>query len=95
MSSNKIENPRVSVTRKLPEAIESRLSDLFETTLRTEDTSLNQAELKALISDCDVFVPTVTDDINADVIAAASKNLKLIANFGACLLYTSPSPRDA
>ena len=83
MSFKKIENPRVSVTRRLPEAVELRLSDLFKTTLRNEDTSLSQADLKALISDCDVFVPTVTDDINADVIAAASNDLKLIANFGA------------
>lgn len=83
MSFKKIENPRVSVTRRLPEAVEQRLSDLFRTTLRTEDSPLNQADIKALISDCDVFVPTVTDDINADVIAAASNDLKLIANFGA------------
>lgn len=83
MTFKKIDNPRVSVTRRLPETVELRLSDLFRTTLRTEDSPLSQADIKALISDCDVFVPTVTDDINADVIAAASKDLKLIANFGA------------
>jgi glyoxylate reductase len=75
--------PRVCVTRRLPENVESRMVDLFDTTLRNQDTPLGQDELKTLISNCDVFVPTVTDDINAEVIAAASPELKLIANFGA------------
>jgi len=76
-------NPRVSVTRRLPKNVEDRMTDLFKTTLRDKDTPLNQDELKTAIARCDVFVPTVTDDINADVIAAASPDLKLIANFGA------------
>lgn len=75
--------PRVSVTRKLPDAVEARMSDLFDVRLRADDTPMSQAELKAAIADCDVFVPTVTDDINADVIAAASPRISLIANFGA------------
>jgi len=83
MSSTKHSRPRVTVTRRLPEAIELRMKDLFETTLRDEDTPLSQAELKAVIATCDVFVPTVTDEIDAEVIAAASPDLKLIANFGA------------
>lgn len=83
MSFDKLTNPRVSVTRRLPQSVEERLTALFNTTLRDEDTPLSEDALKAAISDCDVFVPTVTDEINSDVIAAASPNLKLIANFGA------------
>ena len=83
MSFDKLSNPRVSVTRRLPKNIEERMVDLFDTTLRDEDTPLSQDELKAAIASCDVFVPTVTDDINASVIEAASSDLKLIANFGA------------
>ena len=83
MSFPKHARPRVNVTRRLPNVVETRMADLFETALRDEDTPLSEAELKAVIANCDVFVPTVTDDINADVIAAASKDLKLIANFGA------------
>ena len=30
----------------------------------------------------DVLVPTVTDDIDASILAQAGPNLKLIANFG-------------
>lgn len=83
MNSQKLNKPRVSVTRRLPKNVEDRMVNLFETTLRDEDTPLTQAELKAAIASCDVFVPTVTDDVNADVIAAASPDLRLIANFGA------------
>jgi len=82
MSYPSVPNPRVIVTRRLPKEVETRLGDLFGATLRTDDTPMTQAELKAAIAQCDVFVPTVTDDINAEIIAAG-KNLKLIANFGA------------
>ena len=40
------------------------MTDLFEAVLRTDDTPMSAAELKAAIANCDVFVPTVTDDIN-------------------------------
>ncbi len=77
------QKPTVFVTRRLPDAIEARLGDLFDTQLRGDDTPMTEAALKTAIADCDVFVPTVTDHITADVIAAASPHLKLIANFGA------------
>ena len=83
MSFQKLMNPRVSVTRRLPKNIEERMTDLFNTTLRDEDIPLSQEDLKTAIAECDVFVPTVTDNIDASVIAAASPDLKLIANFGA------------
>lgn len=75
--------PRVVVTRRLPDIIEARLRDLFDVTLRRDNTPMTQDELKAAIRDCDVFVPTVTDRIDADVIEAAGEDLRLIANFGA------------
>jgi len=76
-------SPRVFVTRRLPLEIEARMADLFDTVLRSDDRPLTQAELKAGIADCDVFVPNVSDDINGEVVAAASDRLRLIANFGA------------
>ena len=75
--------PRVIVTRKLPPEIEERLTTLFETKLNASDSPMSSSELKAAVQNCDVLVPTVTDHIDADVIAAAGPDLKLIANFGA------------
>lgn len=75
--------PKVVVTRRLPDEVETRMADLFETVLRTDDTPMTQAELAAAISSCDVFVPTVTDKIDAAILSYASPDLRLIANFGA------------
>ncbi|QFT78006.1 Glycerate dehydrogenase [Erythrobacter sp. THAF29] len=59
------------------------MSELYETLLNTEDKPMSREELVAAMQDCDVLVPTVTDTIDAEMIAAASERLKLIANFGA------------
>ena len=75
--------PKVIVTRRLPVEVENRMADMFDTVLRVDDTPMTQDELAAAISDCDVFVPTVTDRIDAAVLSHASDNLRLIANFGA------------
>ncbi|MBL8656852.1 MAG: D-glycerate dehydrogenase [Altererythrobacter sp.] len=75
--------PRVFVTRHLLPEVEERLSALFETTLNTADRPLAREELAAAMQACDVLVPTVTDRIDAELIAAAGPDLRLIASFGA------------
>lgn len=75
--------PKVFVTRKLPDNIETRMAELFDVTFNLRDVPLNADQLKAAVAEADVLVPTVTDDITDDVIAAAGEQLKLIANFGA------------
>lgn len=75
--------PKVIVTRKLPDPIETRMAELFDVTLNLADTPMDAAALKAAVAEADVLVPTVTDDIGAEVISAAGEKLKLIANFGA------------
>jgi glyoxylate reductase len=72
----------VIVTRKLPDAIETRMRELFDTRLNVEDKPLSQAELIEAIQKADVLVPTVTDRIDSKVLVRAGPNLKLIANFG-------------
>ena len=74
--------PLVVVTRKLPEVVETRMRELFETRLNIDDRPLSQTELIEAAGEADVLVPTVTDRIDRAVIAQAGPNLKLIANFG-------------
>ncbi|MBK4215358.1 D-glycerate dehydrogenase [Paracoccus caeni] len=74
---------RVSVTRQLPEAVETRMKELFDVTLREDERRLNREELVRMMQDTDVLVPTVTDQIDANMLAQAGERLKLIANFGA------------
>lgn len=73
----------VTVTRRLPDAVETRMRELFDVKLRDDDTPMTSADLVAAMQTCDVLVPTVTDDINAKVIGQAGDRLKLIASYGA------------
>ena len=75
--------PRVFVTRHLMPSVEDRMRELFDVRLNQSDTPLTRAQLIAAMQDCDVLVPTVTDRIDAEMIAQAGENLGLIANFGA------------
>jgi glyoxylate reductase len=74
--------PLVIVTRKLPEAVETRMRELFDARLNLDDAPMSQAALVAAMAEADVLVPTVTDRIDAKLIAKSGPNLKLIANFG-------------
>lgn len=75
--------PRVIVTRKLPDPIETRMGELFDTKLNPEDREFTRAELIDAVAEADVLVPTVTDSITSGILAEAGARLKLIANFGA------------
>ena len=74
--------PLVIVTRKLPDAIETRMRELFDTRLNVDDTPMDQAALIEAVQKADVLVPTVTDRIDSKIIVRAGPNLKLIATFG-------------
>jgi glyoxylate reductase len=74
--------PKVILTRKLPETIETRMRELFDTTLNDSDKALSLDELEMAVKTADVLVPTVTDKIDADLIAKAGSQLRLIASFG-------------
>ncbi|MEL7114656.1 MAG: D-glycerate dehydrogenase [Pseudomonadota bacterium] len=80
MASEKLS---VVVTRRLPEAVETRMSELFDVHLRAADTPMDRSALAAAMRDADVLVPTITDTIDAALLAQAGDRLKLIANFGA------------
>ncbi len=74
--------PLVIVTRKLPDVVETRMCELFDTRLNVSDQPMSQAELAEALRIADVVVPTVTDRLDARLMAQAGDQLKLIANFG-------------
>jgi glyoxylate reductase len=74
--------PVVIVTRRLPALVEHRMGELFDARFNAEDRAMDAAALASAAGEADVLVPTVTDRIDAAVIAAAGPRLKLIANFG-------------
>lgn len=73
----------VALTRRLPQAVEQRLQELFDVTLSQDDRKLSRDELVSLMQGHDVLVPTVTDTIDANMLAQAGQRLRLIANYGA------------
>lgn len=76
-------NPKVIVTRELAQAVMERMEQLFDTTNNRGDVLMDRTRLAEAMTDCDVLVPTVTDNIDASLIAGAGDRLKLIANYGA------------
>jgi len=80
MASGK--KPLVVVTRKLPDSVEARMCELFDTRLNPGDKPMSQAELVEAVKVADVIVPTVTDQIDRSVLSHSGEQLRLIANFG-------------
>jgi glyoxylate reductase len=74
--------PVVFVTRKLPDVVETRMMELFQTKLNADDHALSKAELIEAVKTADVLVPTVTDRIDKAILMQTGDQLKLIANFG-------------
>ena len=60
---------KIAVTRRLPDAVETRMKELFDVDLRDDDRKLSRDELVQAMKGCDVLVPTVTDQIDANMLA--------------------------
>jgi glyoxylate reductase len=80
MSARKL---KVVLTRRLPDAVETRMRELFDARLNLTDAPLDAEALRAALGEADALVPTITDRLDAELIAAAGPQLKIIANFGA------------
>ncbi|MBX9576035.1 MAG: D-glycerate dehydrogenase [Caulobacteraceae bacterium] len=74
---------KVTLTRRLPDAVETRMRELFDARLNLTDRPMTREELAQAMATSDVLVPTITDRIDAELIAGAPDALKMIANFGA------------
>ena len=74
--------PLVIVTRKLPDGIETRMRELFDTELNLADEPFTAERLQDAAARADVLVPTISDRIDADLLAGAGERLKLVAQFG-------------
>ena len=73
----------VVVTRRLPEPIEARMVALFDAALSPDDAPMSRDALAEAMGRADVLVPTVTDAIDAALLARAGERLRLIASYGA------------
>ncbi|MEP3891895.1 MAG: D-glycerate dehydrogenase [Hellea sp.] len=74
--------PRILVTRKLPETVEARLASRFYVQLNSSDKPMSAAALMASMQDFDAIVPTVSDKLDADILTAPNRRVRMIANVG-------------
>jgi len=79
MSNSKLS---VVVTRRLPKAVENRLTELFDMVLNETDTPFTHTQLVDALQTAEVIVPTLSDNLNAGTLAKAGNQLKLISNYG-------------
>jgi|TARA_B100002019_G_scaffold257366_1_gene241369 glyoxylate reductase len=75
--------PKVFITRRLPKKIETRMMELFDTTLNEKDVLLTEDELIDVFKNYEIIVPSIADNISKKIIESSSEKTKLIANFGA------------
>jgi lactate dehydrogenase-like 2-hydroxyacid dehydrogenase len=77
------EKPKIFVTRRWPEAAEDALRAHFEPTFNKSDEPLDKAALIEGFANHDIAAPTVSDRIDADIIAAGARGCcRLISNYG-------------
>ena len=75
--------PRLFVTRRWAAEVEHALAARYDVTLNGSDARLDHAALVHAMRTADILCPTVSDTIDADLIASARATVKLIANYGA------------
>ena len=73
---------KVVLTIKLPEPVETRMRELFDTTLWFDMSPMPRDRLMTAAQGCDVLVTSINDRIDGEFFAAAPDRLKMIANFG-------------
>ena len=76
--------PRILVTRRLPQAVETALAARHDVTFNAQDVPLSAAALRDALRHFDILCPTITDPLDAGLLEAAGEvRTRLIANFGA------------
>ena len=77
-----VQRPKILVTRRLPQAVEQRMAALFDARFNQSDAPYSADSLVAVLEGRDVLVSSITDRIDADLIARLPESVKLIAQFG-------------
>lgn len=74
--------PEVVVSRKWPEEVEARMRELFNVQLNEDDTPMSVSQMHEALQSADAFCPTVSDNVNAEVLSADSLKAEIIGSYG-------------
>lgn len=75
--------PKILISRRWPQAVETRLSARYDVTLNEADTPLTLDQLRAAMTEYDALCPTVSDKVPAEVLSAPGARVRIVANYGA------------
>ena len=75
--------PKILLTRRWPDEVETRLAAAYDVTLNDTDMPLGEAELAAAMREHDALCPTVTDRITRAVMEVDDRRARIIGNYGA------------
>lgn len=78
-----MDSPRLLITHRWPEAVETKLRARYDVTLRTDERSLTRDELAAAVNMFDAICPTISDRIDGEMLASPDRRVKILANYGA------------
>ena len=73
--------PVILVTRKLPDRVEARLAELFETRLNPADILHGADDLVRLAEGCDGLLVCLTDRLDAATLARLPAGLRIVSSF--------------
>ena len=73
---------KVIVSRAWPAEVEAALKEKYDVQLNETDVAMTKDEMKKALDDCDAFLPTVTDPVDAEVLSAEPLRARFIGNFG-------------
>ena len=74
--------PRVIVSRKWPEEVESRMQELFDVQLNDTDVPMTVGQMHEALQGADAFCPTVSDQVNAEVLSVENLKAGIIGSYG-------------
>ena len=73
--------PKVLVTRRWPQAVETQMAARFDVDLNHADTPLSQDDFRDAMTRYDAILPTVTDKLPAAVFDTSPRT-RILANYG-------------
>lgn len=76
-----MDKPRLLVTRRLPDAVEDRIRRDYDAMLNPDDMPLETDSLLLMAQGKDALLPTLTDRLDAEVIAELPETVRIIATF--------------
>jgi lactate dehydrogenase-like 2-hydroxyacid dehydrogenase len=75
--------PSLLLTRRWPSAVETVLAQTYDVSFNPEDRAMTSIAIADALRDFDYVCPTVSDQIDADMLTGRPVRTKALCNFGA------------